>query len=73
LEVLRNEAGWSAILRLEQLGEGEIAERLLDEVGVVVHPGSFYGIAGMGRVVISLLGSTEDFQEGIKRLRALQR
>jgi alanine-synthesizing transaminase len=73
MEVLRTEAGWSAILRLEQREEGEIAERLLVEVGVVVHPGSFYGIAGMGRVVISLLGPTEDFQEGIKRLWALQR
>ena len=57
VEVLRVEAGWSAVLRLPQMGrEGEVAEMLLREAGVVVHPGSFYGIAEAGRVVVSLLG-----------------
>ena len=41
VDVLRVEAGWSAILRLPQVvGEGDLAEMLLREVGVVVHPGS---------------------------------
>jgi alanine-synthesizing transaminase len=45
-EVLRAEAGWSAILRLPQMGwDRDVAETLLKEVGVIVHPGSFYGIA----------------------------
>lgn len=68
VEVLRVEAGWSAILRLPQMGEGEAAERLLREVGVVVHPGSFYGIPESGRVVISLLGPEGDFREGLERI-----
>jgi alanine-synthesizing transaminase len=68
VEVLRVEAGWSAILRLPQLSEGDAAERLLREAGVVVHPGSFYGIPEMGRVVVSLLGGSEEFQEGLERI-----
>jgi len=68
VEVLEVEAGWSAILRLPQVGEGDAAEMLLREVGVVVHPGSFYGIAETGRVVVSLLGPTGEFQEGLERV-----
>ncbi len=67
-EVLRVEAGWSAILRLPQVGEEDAAEMLLREVGVVVHPGSFYGIAESGRVVVSLLGFEQGFAEGLERI-----
>ncbi len=65
--VLRVEAGWSAILRLPQLG-GEVAEVLLREAGVVVHPGSFYGIPELGRVVVSLLGPRDQFEKGLERI-----
>jgi aspartate/methionine/tyrosine aminotransferase len=68
VEVLRVAAGWSAILRLPQVGEEDAAERLLREAGVVVHPGSFYGIAGAGRVVVSLLGPEGEFREGLERI-----
>jgi alanine-synthesizing transaminase len=68
VEVLQVEAGWSAILRLAQRGEGEVAEDLLREEGVVVHPGSFYGIAEEGRVVVSLIGPAEDFRVGLGRI-----
>jgi len=33
-----------------------------------VHPGSFYGIAEPGRVVVSLLGPAKEFGEGIGRI-----
>jgi alanine-synthesizing transaminase len=70
LEVLRVEAGWSAILRLPQkVSDEDIAERLLREAGVVVHPGAFYGIAEVGRVVVSLLGPRKEFEEGITRIK----
>ena len=65
--MLRVEAGWSAILRLPQLG-GEVAEVLLREAGVVVHPGSFYGIPELGRVVVSLLGPRDQFEKGLERI-----
>jgi alanine-synthesizing transaminase len=67
IEVLRAEAGWSAILRLPQMGwDGRVAEMLLREAGVIVHPGSFYGIAESGRVVVSLLGFEQEFGEGLE-------
>jgi alanine-synthesizing transaminase len=69
VEALRVEAGWSAILRLPQMvGEEDVAERLLREAGVVVHPGSFYGIAESGRVVVSLLVLGEEFRQGLERI-----
>jgi alanine-synthesizing transaminase len=69
VEVLRVEAGWSAILRLPQMGwDGNIAEALLREAEVVVHPGSFYGIGESGRVVVSLLGFEQEFMEGLERI-----
>jgi alanine-synthesizing transaminase len=68
LEVLRVEAGWSAVLRLPQVGVGDVAERLLGEADTVVHPGSFYGIGEGGRVVVSLIGLTSDFSMGLKSI-----
>jgi len=37
-------------------------------VGVVVHPGSFYGIGEAGRVVVSLLGPVGEFADGMERV-----
>jgi len=72
LEVLRTEAGWSAIVRLPlRGGRGDIAGELLAEAGVVVHPGSFYGIGEPGRIVVSLIGRTEEFAEGVALIRRL--
>jgi alanine-synthesizing transaminase len=72
VEVLKVEAGWSAILRLPQRGgHGDSAERLLREAGVVVHPGSFYGIGESGRVVVSLLGLEGEFAEGIGGIKGV--
>jgi len=70
IDVLKVEAGWSAIFRLPQVGGvGDLAGMLLQEAGVVVHPGSFYGIAEPGRVVVSLLGPTQEFTNGIARIK----
>lgn len=66
LEVLRVEAGWCAILRLPR--GGAVAEELLQECGVIVHPGSFYGIAESGRVVVSLIGPSDDFAAGVGQI-----
>jgi alanine-synthesizing transaminase len=68
VEVLQMEAGWSAILRLPQSSGSEVAEELLREVGVIVHPGSFYGIAETGRAVVSLIAPADEFSEGMKRV-----
>jgi alanine-synthesizing transaminase len=69
VEVLRLDAGWCAILRLHQVGLGRgVAEHLLQEADVVVHPGSFYGIAEEGRAVVSLIVAAEEFMAGMGRI-----
>ncbi len=68
LHVLEADAGWSAVLGLPGcVGEAECAERLARERGVIVHPGSFYGMAEEGRVVVSLIGPAEEFAASIQR------
>ncbi len=66
IEVLPVEAGWTAVLkvRLEDEGEG-----LVREAGVMVHPGSFYGMGWRNRVVVSLIGPAEGFARGVQKLK----
>jgi hypothetical protein len=40
---------------------------LARERGVIVHPGSFYGMADADRVVVSLIGPSADFEASIQR------
>jgi aspartate/methionine/tyrosine aminotransferase len=68
LQVLDADAGWSAVMDLRGWsGNGQLAERLVREQGVVVHPGVFYGMAERNRVVVSLLGPEQQFETGIRR------
>ena len=65
------EAGWCAILRLPRLRRRGIwPGSYCESAGVVVHPGSFYGIAEQGRVVVSLIGPVDEFAEGMERIAA---
>ena len=63
LGVLQPEAGWSAVLRLVGTAEEMVRDR-----GVVLHPGSFYGLEGSSRKVVSLLTPEAEFTEGLRRL-----
>ncbi len=63
LEPLRTDAGWSAVIRLHRLGVG--ADELLSKANVVVHPGSFYGIAEAERIVVSLITPEPEFSTGM--------
>jgi alanine-synthesizing transaminase len=68
LQVLEAEAGWSAVLSLPRcVSEADCAERLIRERGVIVHPGKFYGMSDERRVVVSLIGPVEEFDQGIRR------
>jgi hypothetical protein len=61
LTLLAAEAGWSAIVRYPQLGDRDdeaLALTLLEEHGVLVHPGHFFDLDGGTFVVVSLLGPT---------------
>jgi len=62
---LEVEAGWYAILRIPALRlDEETAVHLIREVGVSTHPGYFFGFAGDGWLIVSLLTPGEDFMHG---------
>ena len=66
---LEVEAGWYAVLRVPGLQpEEQTALDLLLRRGVVVHPGGFFGFAGQGWLVVSLLGPQDEFKEGVEAL-----
>jgi alanine-synthesizing transaminase len=66
---LEVEAGWYAVLRVPALGRDEdLAVRLVEEYGVSLHPGYFFGFSGDGWLVVSLLGPKRDFREGVQRI-----
>lgn len=58
--------GWSVVLRRPALDDDEtFAEALLETRGVLLHPGSFYGIAAPGHLVLSLLTPTDVMEKGL--------
>jgi hypothetical protein len=63
------EGGWSAVLRVPSvMPEEALVLRLLDQHGVVVHPGYFFDFASEAYLVVSLLPREPEFDEGIDRL-----
>ncbi len=70
LDCLELQAGWSLVLKVSAREDDlSLAARLVWEKGVIVHPGSFYGMAPAGRLVVSLLPEPKVFAEGIARVR----
>jgi hypothetical protein len=62
------EGGWSVLLRRPALdGDVACACRLLDEAGVLAHPGSFFDLPSDGHLVLSLLTPETVFTEGLAR------
>ena len=62
---LHGEAGWYAVLRMPALGADEaFALALLERTGVLVHPGSAFGFAAQGWIVVSLLPEPAIFRQG---------
>lgn len=69
--VLPVEGGWSAVIRVPRIESDEaLALRLIEEHGVVVHPGYFFDFDADGHIVVSLLTEPEIFNEGIARIIA---
>lgn len=63
--------GWSAVLRVPSLtGDEELCLELLEDRGVGVHPGGFFGLPGNGWLVISLLPPVDIFADGVRQLLA---
>lgn len=74
LEVLKLEAGWSAVARLRDAKlrcDESAAIALLERADVVVHPGAFYGIADERTVVVSLISPGEAFSAGVRAIREM--
>jgi len=61
--------GWSAVLRVPSIiSEEELCLRLLEQRGIAVHPGHFFGFTDDGRLVLSLLPQPDVFSEGVRRM-----
>jgi hypothetical protein len=68
-DVPRVEGGWSAVVRVPRvLPEEDLALRLLDEHGVVVHPGFFFDFPAEAYLVVSLLPPPETFESGVEAI-----
>jgi alanine-synthesizing transaminase len=61
------EAGWSAVLQTPAIQPDAVtAADLLREPGIAVHSGDLFGFAEHGRLVVSLLSPTSEFEDGIE-------
>jgi hypothetical protein len=70
--LLDPEGGWSAVLRVPAVAtEQAIVLRLLDEAGVLVHPGYFFDFPREAYLVVSLLPEPAAFDEAAGRLLSL--
>jgi alanine-synthesizing transaminase len=64
---LAGEGGWYAVLRVPAiLADEQLALRLLEESGVLVHPGSSFGFGERGWLVISLLPEPQVFEQAVR-------
>jgi len=69
---LEVEAGWYAVLRVPATEADEtLALRLLEQAGVAVHAGRFFGFPVSGFLVLSLLPPLDVFLAGIKGILRL--
>ena len=65
VELLHGEAGWSAVLRVASTrSEEELVLDLLEQDGVLVHPGFFFDFPHESFLVVSLLPEPPVFLEG---------
>ncbi|MGH9600378.1 MAG: aminotransferase class I/II-fold pyridoxal phosphate-dependent enzyme, partial [Terracidiphilus sp.] len=68
IERLVCEGGWCAVLRIPALEPDEQTVLNLLERGAWLHPGYFFGMPESGWLVVSLLGSPEEFSTGLSRI-----
>jgi hypothetical protein len=69
VQLLRPDAGWSAVLRIPATrAEEDVVLDLLEADGVLVHPGYFFDFPTEAYLVVSLLPPPDVFDEGVRRL-----
>lgn len=70
LDCLTTEGGWYLNIKIDsKLDEEKFVLKLLEEKSVYVHPGFYYDYPDNGYLVLSLLTPSEQFSEGIKRIK----
>jgi aspartate/methionine/tyrosine aminotransferase len=68
-ELLHAEGGWSSVVRVPStMAEDELVLLLLNEDGVLVHPGYFFDFPSETFLVVSLLAQEAAFAEGVSRV-----
>jgi aspartate/methionine/tyrosine aminotransferase len=68
---LEVEGGWYATLRIPALRPDEdLAVKLLEQQGIYLHPGHFFGFPGDGYLIVSLITPEDEFAEGVARIIA---
>ena len=71
LDLLPVGGGWSAVLRLPAiLSDTQWCAGLIQEAGVLVHPGYLCDFEEEARLVVSLLTNPANFEPGVEQLRA---
>lgn len=61
------EAGWYVVLRIPALApDEEVVRQLVEEAGVSIHPGYFFGFSESGWLVASLLCPSDEFARGME-------
>ena len=69
IALLEPEGGWSAVLRVPRTtSEEALVLRLVEDAGVIVHPGYFFDFAEEAFLVVSLLPAPETFDAALTRL-----
>lgn len=69
VEVLNADAGWSAVIRVPATKpEEDLVLELLEQDGLVVHPGFFFDFPHEAFLVVSLLPEPACFAEGVARI-----
>ena len=69
VRVLPVEGGWSAVVRVPSTeSDEELALRLIEKEGVIVHPGYFFDFPADGYLVVSLLTEPKTLSEGARRI-----
>ena len=67
--LLPREGGWSAVLRVPRTqSDEELAVSLIEQQGVLVHPGYFFDFPDEGYLVVSLLTPPTIFDDGLSRV-----
>ena len=66
LNLLRTEGGWSAVVRVPATRpEEDLAVALVEEDGVLVHPGYFFDFEREAYIIVSLIVRPDEFDRGM--------